>query len=243
MAVADFHHEPAVRFEGGPCLGDEAPVDIESGWAGVERGGGLEVAHLRLEDFGFGDVGWVGDDGIKGFTGDCGEQVGREKTDAAGDVVTLSVLTCDGECGCGVVEGGDGREGKMMGEGDGDGSGAGSDVGDAERSVVRDALQKCFDEVLCFRAGNEDGGRDAESEAEKFLLASDVLDGLVLRAACEPLFVGGLLRGREFGVGVGEEKSAVSTGGVKQQQLGVAARGGEMREGSGSLGEGGGEGE
>lgn len=96
LAVADFHHEPALWPEQLPCLRDEALVDVESGGSGVERGVRLEVADLRLEDFGFGDVGRVGDDGVEAFVCHGLEQVGFEESDSSGEIVAVGVLLGDG---------------------------------------------------------------------------------------------------------------------------------------------------
>lgn len=129
-----------------------------------------------------------------------------------------------------------------MGERDGDGSGAGADVGNGDGRVVWDALECGFDEVFGFRAGDENVGRDAEREAVELLLAGDVLDGLVLGAATEPLLIDGALFGRERHIWVREQEGAIDAGGAQEEQLGVAARGGQVPEASGSVGERGGEG-
>ena len=69
LAVADLEGEQAVWFECVVGLWDEAAVDIEAGFAGEERSGGLVVADLRVEGgaVGLGDVGRVADDGVEGF--------------------------------------------------------------------------------------------------------------------------------------------------------------------------------
>ena len=60
-------------------LGDEAAVDVEAGFAGEERGGGLVVADLGVEGgaIGLGDVGRVADNGVEGFRLDRGRIAGR----------------------------------------------------------------------------------------------------------------------------------------------------------------------
>lgn len=69
LAVADLKGEQAVWLEGDLGLGDELAIDVEAGFAGEEGGGGLVVAYLRMEGVavGFGDVGWVADDGVEGL--------------------------------------------------------------------------------------------------------------------------------------------------------------------------------
>src|SRR5258705_2019474 len=49
LVVADFEGEQAVWFEGAVGLGNEAPVDVEAGFAGEEGNGGLVVADLGVE--------------------------------------------------------------------------------------------------------------------------------------------------------------------------------------------------
>src|SRR6185312_12533337 len=107
---------------------------------------------------------------------------------------------------------------------------------------MRYAAQRGLDQVLGFRAGNQNIGRDMKREPVELLLAEDVLDGLVLGAAVEPLFVGGLLLGCEFGIGVSEEKGAVAASGADEQQLRVAPSCGYGSEAGGSMVEGSGEG-
>ena len=46
-----------------------------------------------------------------------------------------------------------------------------------------------FDEMLGLGARDKDGGSDVEGEAVELLLAGDVLDGLVSKAAVDALFV------------------------------------------------------
>jgi hypothetical protein len=79
--------------------------------------------------------------------------------------------------------------GEVDGQGDGDGSRAGAYVGDGNGVVVRETGEDGFDEMLGLRARDEDGGRDVEGEAKELLLANDVLDGLVSKAAVDASFV------------------------------------------------------
>ena len=94
--------------------------------------------------------------------------------------------------------------GEVAGEGDGDGSGAGADVDDLQRLVCGQEFQDGFDEVLGLGARDEDGRGDVEGEAVELLLAGDVLDGFVVQAAGDVVFVAALLAGGEFAVWVGE---------------------------------------
>lgn len=237
MAVADFHEQPAARIEALAGLRDEAPVDVEAGRSGEERSARLKVQDLGVEDFKLGDVGRVGDDGVEGLRCDGGKQVRLKKADAVGEMMTLGVVAGDGERGGRDVERGERCERKRMGERDGDGPRTGADVGDADGRVAGQPLQRGFHEVFGFRARDEDVGRDAEREAVEFLFSGDVLDRLVPGAALDPLAVGGELPGRERRIGVGEQEGAVDPGGAHEEQLGVAARGGQVREAGGSVGE------
>ena len=77
--------------------------------------------------------------------------------------------------------------------------------------------------MLGLGAWDEDGRGDVEEEAVKLLLAGDVLDGLVVQAAGDGVFVDGLLAGGEFSVGVGEERDAGDLQDVEEQEFGVAS--------------------
>ena len=205
-----------MRLEALAGLRDESLVDVEAGASGEEGGVGLEVVDLRFEDFEIGDVGRVGDDGVEGFRRDGVEQVRLKKADACGEVVMLGVVSGDGERGGRGIECGDGGLRHRVGEGDGDGSRAGADVGDGDGRVVREEFERGFDEMFGFWTRDEDVRRDAEREAVELLLAGDVLDGLVLGAAVDPLVVGGELVGCDGCFGVGEQEGAVDAGGAHE---------------------------
>ena len=230
LALTDFEGEQAVGPEGGFGLRDEAAVDVESGGAGIEGGGGFVVADLGME---LGlirgrDVGRVADDGVEGFGVGFvvgGEEVGVLEVDAVGYVVEAGVGFSNFEGFGGDVDGGDFGVGEMGGERDGDGSGAGADVGDAEGLVCVDLghLGKDgLDEVLGLGAGDEDGWRDVEGEAVELLLAGDVLDGFVVEAAGDGCFVARGLFGGEGAFRVGEERRFCDVEGVEEEELGVA---------------------
>ena len=75
--------------------------------------------------------------------------------------------------------------------------------------------------MLGLGSWDEDGRGDVEEEAVKLLPAGDVLDGLVVQAASDGVFVDGLLAGGEFSVGVGPERDAWNLQDVEEQELGV----------------------
>jgi hypothetical protein len=236
LAVADLEGEKTAGRKGGEGLRDEAAIDGEAVGAGVKRGAGLEVADFGVEGDGVGggDVGRVGDDGVEESAArDGSEEIGLEEVDAGVDGVGLGVGLGDGEGFGGEVDGGDGGVGEIGGEGEGDGSGAGAEVEDAEgaggvffRAAGLKVLQDGFDEVLGLGAGDENGGRDAEREAEEFLMSGDVLDGLVAEAPGDGFEVEGELGGGEVAFRVGEERGAGKAEGVEEEQFGVACSGG-----------------
>ncbi len=71
LAEAELECEQAVFAQGVVRGGDEAAVDVEAVGAGEESGVGLVVDDFALHGGGVacGDVGRVGDDGVKGFGG------------------------------------------------------------------------------------------------------------------------------------------------------------------------------
>ena len=108
--------------------------------------------------------------------------------------------------------------------------------------MVAGGPEECgFDEVLGFRAGDEDGGGDAEVEGVELLVAGEVLEGLAGGAAGDEGVEGGELLARDFGFGVGEDVGTVASDGVGEEGFGVAASVGPGDAGDG-CGEGGAEG-
>jgi len=188
LAVADFDGENAFWFEGVIGLRDQAAVDVEAGFAGEEGAGGLVIADLGVEGgaVGFGDIRWVADDGVEGACYRC-EEVGAVELDAVSNVVRLGVSLCDPDGIGGDIERGDFCQGELDGQRDGENAGAGAYVEDLEVFLMRENLQNRFDEVLGFRARDEDGWGDVEVEAVELLLADDVLDGFVGGAAVNTL--------------------------------------------------------
>jgi hypothetical protein len=77
--------------------------------------------------------------------------------------------------------------------------------------------------MLGLGSRDEDGRGDVEAETVELLPAGDVLDGLVVQAAGDGVFVDGLLAGGEFAVGVGQEGDAWDLQDVEEQQFGVAS--------------------
>lgn len=230
LVVADFHEEPAAGRERLPCLGDEALVNVQAGGAGVERGFWLVVADLFFEYFIFGNVGRVGNDGVEDFFHHGGEQVRFEEANAGFELVAFGIFAGEFECGGGGVEGGDGGPWQRMSEGQGDGSAACADVSDAKGCGFGEAGEGGFDEVLGFRARDEDIGRHVQGETVEFLFAEDVLDRLVPGAAGEELLICGLLVRWNRVARMREEKDSIFAGCVAQQKLGVPARGGQVLE-------------
>jgi len=154
--------------------------------------------------------------------GQGGEEVGTEKANPVGYVVIFGVELGNVESFGRDVESRDVGFGEMDGQGDGDGSRSGAYVGDGDGMVVGDASEYAFDEVLGLGPGDENGGADAERKSVELLLAGDVLDGLVTKAAMDCLFVEIKLGGGKFVVGVGEKVCASDLKRVDEEELGVA---------------------
>src|SRR6267143_4088716 len=106
---------------------------------------------------------------------------------AIGYGVERGVAPSDGESGVRNFRGVDRGAGQLFCEGDRDASGAGADVGDFEAFATEcllaaganfaggEAVERDFDDVFGFRAGNQDLRRDLEFESPEFLLTGEVL--------------------------------------------------------------------
>jgi hypothetical protein len=225
LALADFEREKAVGLEQALGLGDEAAVDVEAVGACKESGNWLVLADLGMEAGAVrgGNVRGIAGDSVEGGPGgQGGEEVGTEEANPVGYVVIFGVELGDVESFGGEVESRDVGFGEMDGQGDGDGSRSGAYVGDGDGMVVGDASEYAFDEVLGLGPGDENGGADAERKSVELLLAGDVLDGLVTKAAVDCLFVEIKLGGGKFVVGVGEKVCASDLKRVEEEELGVA---------------------
>src|SRR6185312_17235965 len=124
LAVTDLHQETAAGVEGMPCAGDEAAVDVQSGGPGEERVGRFVAADLLFQNFVFGNVRRVGDDGVEGFALDRCQQIGVQEPDTAGHVMTFGILPCDVARGRRQFQSGEACQWQRMGDGNGDGSAA-----------------------------------------------------------------------------------------------------------------------
>jgi len=121
------------------------------------------------------------------------EPVGFEEVDALGKAVTGGVAAGDVESRFRNIGGVNGGRGKFLRQRDGDAAGARADVDQRDaftRSAGRaagpnladrEAVKGDFDEMLGFRARNQDLRRDLEFEPPEFLFASEVLRGLARR--------------------------------------------------------------
>ena len=83
-------------------------------------------------------------------------------------------------------------------------------------------MQDGLDEVLGLGTRDERGRSDFQIKAEELLLASDVLNRLVLKAAINGSPICGELFRREAAVGVSEKRCAVDAENVQKQQFGIA---------------------
>ena len=245
LAEAELEGEKAGGLEQGVGLGEKAGVELEAGGAGEEGLRGLVGADLGVErgGIGIGDVGRVRDDGVEGgLGGELLEEVGLKKVDAGGEVVGGGVLAGESEGFGGEVKRGDQGVGECVSESEGDGSGAGADVGKGEGCGGRQAGEVGLEGELGCGAGDEDGGGDAEGEAEKLLGAENVLEGLKAETLLEQALVAGLLLAVEGALGVGDEAGAGEGEGVAEEQDGVRQGGGLERGVGGELAGGAGEG-
>src|SRR5437879_5005455 len=168
--------------------------------------------------------------------------------DLIGDGVARGVAAGDGERGARNVRGVNPCAGQLFCEGYGNAAGAGANVGDLQALAAEcllvaganfadgEAVERDFDDVLGFRAGNQDVRRDLKFEAPEFLLAGEVLCGLAGGAAGEQA-------GKEMYLGIGYyffrmsiEPCAVAAERVHKEQLGRErvrwnAGGAQLREG------------
>ena len=85
-------------------------------------------------------------------------------------------------------------------------------------------LQRCFHQVLGFRAGDEDSRGHFEEQAEKLLRASDVLHGFAGQTSLEEAFqLIGFSCGEET-LGMSQQGCLVASQHMRKQHFGVAAR-------------------
>src|SRR5260370_27297350 len=123
------------------------------------------------------------------------EQIAFKQTDASGDGMTGGVALRNGEGGARNVGGVDRCTGQVFRERDGDAAGAGADVGDLQafageslfaagaEFADRESVERDFDDVLGFGAGNQDVGWDFKFESPEFLFSGEMLPRFTLRAA------------------------------------------------------------
>ena len=109
--MSDLKGKQTVGFECIVGLRNEATIDVEAGFPGEERCGGLMVADLGVEGetVGLRNIGRVADDGVETrlVRADRAEKVGLKEVDSIGYFVFASVPCGDGECIGGDVESGD----------------------------------------------------------------------------------------------------------------------------------------
>src|SRR5260370_26280568 len=125
------------------------------------------------------------------------EQIAFKQTDASGDGMTGGVALRDGEGGARNIGGVDRCTGQLLRERDRDAAGAGADVGDLQafageslfaagaEFADRESVERDFDDVLGFGAGNQDVGCDFKFESPEFLFAREMLRRFTIRAAPE----------------------------------------------------------
>src|SRR6267143_4401043 len=151
---------------------------------------------------------------------------------AIGDGVARGIPLSDGESSVRNFRGVDRGAGQLFCEGDRDATGAGADVGDLQAFAAEcllvaganfadgEAVERDFDDVLGFRAGNQDVRRDLKFEAPEFLFAGEVLRRLASGASGEQA-------GKEMYLGIANyffrmciEPRAVAAERVHKEQLG-----------------------
>ena len=103
-------------------------------------------------------------------------------------------------------------------------AGAGADVDDSWLRDVQANLEHGFDQVLGFRARDQDSRADDEVQSPEFLVAGDVLRGNAASALLEGFVVASLFVGRKFALGMGVEIGAIAAEDEHQQDFGVHAR-------------------
>jgi len=179
-------------------LREEVGIEFVAFFPTVESDFRFVIADFAHQRWGFAtpDIRWIADDEIaekwrvtrgewrvrQGF-----EQIALKEVDAVGDAVTFGVAAGDSKCGGGNVRGEDRCAGEFLGQRNGDAAGTGADVGDAQAFAAerlaaagtnfmnREAVERDFNDMLGFGAGNQDIGSDLEFEAPEFLLAGEVL--------------------------------------------------------------------
>jgi hypothetical protein len=150
------------------------------------------------------------------------QQIHLERGDSAGDVVARGVAARDFERAGGDVRRHNFSLRQLARQRHGDASRAGADVGDAQRGVAAlraQALKRGFDQVLGFRARDQDAGIHLEREAPELLHAGQVLHGDAGGAAIEQFVQFQDVGGGQQVLGVRVKPGAVAPEDVKQEQL------------------------
>src|SRR6266478_9194230 len=164
------------------------------------------------------------------------------------DGVARGVAAGDGEGGARNVCGVNRCAGQLFCEGHGDATGAGAHVGDVQafatehRLAARanfsdgEAVERDFDDVLGFRAGNQNVRRDFKFESPEFLFAGEVLRGLASGASGEQAGKEMYLRIANYFFRMRVEPRAVAAERVHEEKLGRKrvrwnAGGAQLREG------------
>src|SRR6266850_25301 len=163
--------------------------------------------------------------------GDSFEQVGSEEMDAIGDGMARGVAAGDGDGRGRKVRGVNPCAGQLFCESDRDATGAGANVGDLQAFAAKcllaaganfadgEAVERDFDEVFRFWAGNQDVRRNFKFQSPEFLFSGEMLRGLAARAARNELKeTPGVRRGNLF-LRVSVDPGAISAEDMKQKKF------------------------
>jgi hypothetical protein len=189
LAITNFKQEKSAGNEGGKCGWNEAAIDCKAIGACEESLRGLKVAHFNRKRIAvvLGHIRRVGEDQLELLVKDGREKVAGEQANSIIDRGAMGIDTSDLQRRDRDIDRGDFSIGQVMCQGDGNGTGAGTNVDDARPWKNCSVSERRLNQVFGLWPGVENVGVHFESEAIKFCLAGDVLNGLTAQAALEKI--------------------------------------------------------
>ena len=177
--ATDLHDKPAAGAENYVRLRNEALNDFESRGASEDGCPGFKFAHFKLNLIGFAltNVRWIGHDEVE-LRLESQQKISLVELNSFVELKSRRIGASDLECVRRNIGRMDFSAGKFLGQCERDASRARANVDDP-KIVIRlvGELKNGFDDMLGFRARNQNGRRDNQVHSPEFLMPRDVLRG------------------------------------------------------------------